>query len=234
VSTLGLNAQSDPARHPHAFLGVGGGHPGCRGLQPENLPFHWTICWAGFDKRNHTSSDGISWTKHAGNPVLTPGGENWNNVCAIHPFVLFESGTYKMWLLTIGDDGGGGISYIAYATSTDGIAWTWHPSNPLFGPTWEDSLWRPYVLQQGGTYQMWYSNHYDGENHTTYATSPDEVSWTKLGSPVLSGTPGEWDEGFASDPSVKYHGSLYTITGAHAISLLPRVTRDLPRVRSSY
>ncbi|HNB54977.1 MAG TPA: hypothetical protein PK530_23710, partial [Anaerolineales bacterium] len=45
-----------------------------------------------------TSSDGINWTKYAGNPVLTPGPNPWNNDCAIHPYLLYEGGVYKMWL----------------------------------------------------------------------------------------------------------------------------------------
>ncbi|NUM44758.1 MAG: DUF11 domain-containing protein [Anaerolineales bacterium] len=157
-----------------------------------------------------TSSDGVSWTKHPGNPVLTPGTESWNNMCAIHPYILFEDGLYKMWLLSIGDDGGGQVPYIAYATSADGITWDWDAANPLITRDWEGFFWRPDVLHLGGTYQMWYSA-WDGEAHTSYATSPDEVTWTKFGAPVLSGTPGAWDEGFAADPFVIEDGGVFTM-----------------------
>jgi len=181
----------------------------------QESPTSYKMWYSGFGPDDcaigyATSSDGISWTKYAGNPVLTPGGENWNNDCAIHPFVLFESGTYKMWLLTLGDDGSGQAPYMAYTTSPDGITWTWDASNPLFGRDWEGWLWRPDVLHLGGTYHMWYSVG-DGEGRTSYATAPDEITWTKHGSPVLSGTPGEWDEGFAADPYVIEDGGVYTM-----------------------
>lgn len=159
-----------------------------------------------------TSSDGIVWTKYGGNPVLTPAGDSWNNNCVIHPYLLFEGGTYKMWLLTQGDDGGGATPYIAYATSLDGITWTWDAANPLFGNTFEGWIWRPDVRNIGGTYAMWYSL-WDGmnETQTTYASSPNEVTWTKYGSPVLTGTPGTWDERHAHDPFVLENGGIYTM-----------------------
>ena len=80
-----------------------------------------------------TSSDGVSWTKHPNNPVLDIGAEIWNNRMVQGPSVLFEGGTYKMWLQTAGDDGSGDWTpYVAYATSPDGVSWTWDAANPLF------------------------------------------------------------------------------------------------------
>jgi hypothetical protein len=62
-------------------------------------------------------------------------------------------------------------------------------------------LWRPYVQQKGGTYKMWYSA-YANEGLVTYATSTDGLDWKKWGAGILSGTPGEWDEGSAINPWV--------------------------------
>jgi uncharacterized repeat protein (TIGR01451 family) len=172
----------------------------------------WYSAWPGCAIGYATSTDGIAWDKHAGNPVLMPGGDAWNNSCTIHPYVLFEGGTHKMWLLTIGNDGSGDTPYIAYATSSDGITWTWDGANPLFARDWEGYIWRPDVLNVGGGYQMWYSL-WDGADETqiSYASAPDEVTWTKHGSPVLTGTLGAWDEGHANDPFVIEDGGGYTM-----------------------
>jgi hypothetical protein len=157
-----------------------------------------------------TSSDGVNWTKHLGNPILSPGADDWNNVCPMHPFVIYEGGMYKMWLLSIGNNGSGDAPYVAYATSPDGLAWTWH-TNFLFDRDWEEWLWRPDVLHQDSTYHMWYSLQSSGEIHTGYATSSDGLAWSRRGSPVLSGTDSEWDDNFAADPFVRFDGSTYTM-----------------------
>jgi predicted GH43/DUF377 family glycosyl hydrolase len=166
-----------------------------------------------------TSSDGIHWAEHPSNPVLDLGDESWNNVRVLNPSVVYEGGLYKMWLHTAGDDGSGWLPYIAYAASTDGVVWAWDANNPLLSRDvahdWEsDWIWGPSVLHGGGGYQMWYSAWGSDEGSTGYATAPDETAWTKYGggiAPVLAGTPGEWDEGYAYDPFVLYAGGTYTM-----------------------
>jgi len=165
---------------------------------------------AGYGIGYATSSDGITWTKHPGNPVLSPGTAVWNNAGVFHPFVVFEGGTYRMWLRSDGNDGSGDAPTMAYATSPDGIAWTWH-TNYLFARDWEDWMWRPDVLHQGSSYYMWYSVWRLNEAHISYATSSDGLAWAKHGSPVLSGTDGEWDDDFVADPFVYFDGSIYTM-----------------------
>jgi hypothetical protein len=66
---------------------------------------------------------------------------------------------------------------------------------------------------------MWYSVWSSGEMHTSYASAPDETNWTKHGSPVLSGTPGEWDEGRAVDPFVMYDAPTYTMWYDNAVAI---------------
>ena len=152
-----------------------------------------------------TSPDGVAWTKSAANPVLEIGDQPWNNLDIVHPYVLHEGGTYKMWVVAIGDDG----PSISYATSPDGLDWTWDANSPLFGRDWEAWVWRPFVLNQGSSYQMWYSA-WAEQALVAYATAPDEITWTKQGS-VLTGTVGAWDEGFVSDPSVLQVTGTYTM-----------------------
>ncbi len=158
------------------------------------------------------SADGVAWTKYAGNPVVSLGSETWNNANLGEPWVLQDGGVYKMWLVTLGAPPGGKPEpHIALLTSTDGIAWTWAPGNPVLSITWEDKgLWRPCVLKDG-TYQMWYSAGASAYGECIgYATSADGITWNKHSVPVLrNGGEKTWDEKAAMDPSVLAAGGLY-------------------------
>lgn len=159
-----------------------------------------------------TSPDGVNWTPYPGNPILTPGSDAWNSQCVLHPTVLHEGGLYKMWLLVVGD---GGEGTFAYATSPNGIDWTFAPGNPVFDYSdlaWgAGGLWRPLVRHYGMLYEMWYSGWEDG-GKMGYATSPDGLNWTDYGgNPILTGTPGGWDDGFAVDPAVGLNGPTLTL-----------------------
>lgn len=76
-----------------------------------------------------TSSDGLTWTKYAGNPVMTKGGEGqWDNF-SIDPYGVMKIGsTYYLWYNTVSQS----PRKTGLATSTDLINWTRHASNPIF------------------------------------------------------------------------------------------------------
>ena len=101
-----------------------------------------------------TSTDGISWTKQPGNPVLSAGPEGaWDGEKVADPNVLFDGTTYHMWYA--GNDGSGW--QIGYATSTDGVTWTKSPSNPVLttgspGDRDEGNISEPNVLYENGVY----------------------------------------------------------------------------------
>jgi predicted GH43/DUF377 family glycosyl hydrolase len=105
-----------------------------------------------------TSSDGINWTKYAGNPVIKIGSPgSWDSFHVYYSTVIFNDNYYKMWY-----SGTNGSTYaIGYATSIDGITWNKHSGNPVLipGPSnWEsDFILDPFVLFQINTYKMWYS-----------------------------------------------------------------------------
>ena len=153
------------------------------------------------------SSDGLSWTKASGNPVLTPGqpGE-WDDAGVRDSAVLYENGIFKMWYA--GYDGSN--HRLGYAESNDGRIWTKSLLNPVLdpGPAAWDSLfvWDPFVLNLTGTFHMWYmgsdTSYLDGQ--IGYATSPDGVNWIKHPSnPVLSlGTAGSWEDREVGGPFV--------------------------------
>ncbi len=78
---------------------------------------------------------------------------------------------------------------------------------------WESGImWRPCVVKAGSTYMMWYSG--ETADYLTdrigLATSPDGVAWTKYSqNPIMSGTPGQWDEGSVNDEWVIYESGQY-------------------------
>ena len=150
-----------------------------------------------------TSDDGLDWAKYGANPVLagTPGA--WDGSSEEHsPFVLKEGDTYKMWYEGRGDDG---QRQLGYATSDDGVAWAKYGANPVLqaGPETYDQEGAAHgtVLHEDDTYKLWYHAMGDQGAIVAYATSPDEVSWSKQG-PVLVPQPGGWDEFAVWGPSV--------------------------------
>ncbi|MCH7886564.1 MAG: T9SS type A sorting domain-containing protein [Candidatus Marinimicrobia bacterium] len=161
-----------------------------------------------------TSTDGVSWTKHASNPVLDIGASgSWDDERVSPGAVIFDGSSYKMWYW--GYDGANWRT--GYATSTDGIDWTKHASNPVMdlgaAGEWDD-FWAGIsaVIFNGSDYQGWYIGG-DGPSfnfRTGYATSPDGITWTKHASnPVMDFSAGEWDNASAGVGAVIYNGSIY-------------------------
>ena len=156
------------------------------------ISFPYTIGFA-------TSVDGISWNVYASNPVLTPTSGEWDAYTVLAPYVLRENGQYKMWYT--GCATAQFLNRIGYATSTDGINWTKHPSNPVFEPgtaSWESAaVAYPCIMPYSNGYKMWYGGGSISWSETAigYATSPDGINWERYESnPVLlSGATGQWD-----------------------------------------
>jgi len=178
----------------------------------------WYGGWDGTNQRigYATSTDGVTWTKHASNPVidLGPSG-SWDDEDVGPGAVVFDGSSYKMWYW--GYDGT--FWRTGYATSTDGLVWTKSDSNPVLdlgaGGEWDDT-WAGInaVIFNGSDYQGWYLGN-DGPPspniRTGYATSPDGLVWTKSDSnPVLDlGAAGEWDNANPGGGAVIYNGSIY-------------------------
>lgn len=166
-----------------------------------------------------TSSDGVTWTKHSGSIDLgncNTFGQNY----APGP-VIYNNGTFTMWYwaperVNIGT-----------ATSSDGITWT---DNGLvsFDSAFATNITidRPSIVQDGGTYRMWFGMTNSITNSTGsniyrtnigYATSTDGVNWTgydDTGSggtfAIFSiGTAGAWDRPGVGQPSVMLDNGTY-------------------------
>jgi predicted GH43/DUF377 family glycosyl hydrolase len=104
-----------------------------------------------------TSVDGILWQRDTlHNPILKPGiSGQWDYVGIYIPEVVVIENLYYMWYC-----GFGSFAQLGLATSTDGISWNKHSSNPVLRPTpgrWDDSnIEEGRVLLVGDTLYMWY------------------------------------------------------------------------------
>lgn len=114
-----------------------------------------------------TSTDGFSWTKYAGNPVLNVGVTGaFDDMWVAVPAVIKRDSIFEMWYSALSSTTGFEVLYIGYATSTDGINWKKHTANPLFTTktTPYDSLvdhggpWAPDVIfdSVNNEFKMWY------------------------------------------------------------------------------
>ncbi|MCZ6634957.1 MAG: hypothetical protein O7G87_16290, partial [bacterium] len=102
-----------------------------------------------------TSDDGLHWTEHPDNPILT-GDDLPETYCWQTPHVILDENRYRMWFVmstSQRNDRGVQISYaqqLGYAESPDGLSWKVHPE-PLY-----PSGRRPCVLKDGpNAYRMW-------------------------------------------------------------------------------
>ncbi|MFA5868063.1 MAG: DUF2341 domain-containing protein [Actinomycetota bacterium] len=208
-------------KNPNPVLDLGG-----FGSWDDNAVYYPTVVkdgatykmwYSGDDHANSrtgyaTSTDGINWTKYAGNPVMNLGAPaDFDSAHLLGPCVLQEGPTdYKMWY-----SGSNGVNWrIGYATSTDGITWTKNAGNPVvpLGIGWESThTSAPSVIKDGTTYKMWY-NGFNGTNwRIGYAESTNATAWTKSGSnPVVNlGAANTFDTTHAVRPSAIKDGTTY-------------------------
>jgi len=144
------------------------------------------------------SSDGVRWTEHPGNPILTPKDMPWGEMIQT-PFVLFDrdENIFKMWFVMAdvprGKDGKllSNDQRLGYATSKDGLAWKIHPET-IF-----PSARSPSVIKEGpGKYRMWMGSRPDVEDRISAElykniyefTSSNGVEWKRSEKPVLRPT----------------------------------------------
>jgi hypothetical protein len=132
------------------------------------------------------------WTKYPGNPVVTPGPAAWDAAHVRVPWV-WKEGPDDYRLIYTGANSGNDYQ-VGYATSTDGITWTKHPSNPVFNcPYWahnDSESWG--IMKYGSEYHMWYTSR--AVREIGLAVSTDLVSWSPhTTTPIYasSGDPGD-------------------------------------------
>ncbi len=107
-----------------------------------------------------TSPDGLAWTKHASNPVLTGISGKWDYPRVEGPTVYFDGATYHMWYTGAA---GTWLWRIGYANSPDGITWTKYGDRPVLDKgdpgDWDDkfaAFGTVVVDTVNNLYKMWY------------------------------------------------------------------------------
>jgi hypothetical protein len=104
------------------------------------------------------SDDGITWSE-VEDPVMSPESGKWDYPRVQSSSAVFDGNTYHLWY-----SGGGFMTWqIGYATSTDGIAWIKHKSNPVLGigesGSWDSQfVGFPSVIYDSDRelFRMWY------------------------------------------------------------------------------
>jgi len=116
-----------------------------------------------------TSTDGISWTKSALNPIIVP-TLTWEQNSTGYPSVILENGLFKMIYVSLSSDN----SFFGWATSTNGVDWG-KQSLPIFSSSNVSNLFYrihyPNFISDGNEYKLYYSV-YDNQNilHISLAT----------------------------------------------------------------
>jgi predicted GH43/DUF377 family glycosyl hydrolase len=153
-----------------------------------------------------TSTNLVSWTSYASNPVITHTPGSWDDHYLLHPSVINIGGVWYMYYsgLTSANTWGIGL-----ATSSDFLSWHKYgttalitSANPLTNPG------LPSVVQNGSTLYMYVA--YGGGTGSTidYFTSAasDGKTWT-FGGIALRADSSDWDNGNIGieDPFVFYN-----------------------------
>ncbi len=127
-----------------------------------------------------TSADGLSWTKQG---IAVPNGGTYDMLISGEPSVLKLNGEYHMWYRGAPSFG---VSYVLYASSSDGLTWTKQgqavvPGAP--GDSDDDRLIAPRVLLDSDGYiKMWYTGHDGSAYRIHYAKTPFHIefdTWDK-------------------------------------------------------
>lgn len=168
----------------------------------ENMYKFWYTAFDGSTTRimYATSTDGLTYTKYG--VVMEPGAPGeYDDDWARDPMVLRnDQGTYEMWYT--GQKKSVWGWRIMYATSSDGIIWQKH--GVVFSKTHLGlSVAHPNVLiDDMGTYRMWFSEYDKSHWRIRYATSNDGMTWNDQGLAIDIGAPGDPDDLYVYMPSV--------------------------------
>lgn len=107
-----------------------------------------------------TSADGLTWNKHASNPVFRPDpASEWEKERVTACQVEKRGGAYLMFYIGFRDIH---HAQIGVARSPDGLTrWERHPANPIVRPgfdKWDhDACYKPYALFDGAKWLLWYN-----------------------------------------------------------------------------
>jgi predicted GH43/DUF377 family glycosyl hydrolase len=122
-----------------------------------------------------TSSDGITWTKYFGNPVLSRGPEgSFDDLQVAEPRVLnLGTNGYRMYFT--GQNAATLKKSLAIANSTDGITWTKYLLNPVIPPD-KFGGWGGAIILNNGIFNLWHGTS-DDVSGLEYKWSKDGINW---------------------------------------------------------
>jgi Ca2+-binding RTX toxin-like protein len=192
-----------------------------------------------------TSEDGLTWAKYSSAPVISnASSQSWASFREVPATLLYENGLYKLWFngnnSNLSTDFGFGSGF-GYATSPDGINWTWDSNNPI---RWE--LNSPSgngfdiieVVSFGGQYHAYFLDRNPTGDILYHATSSDGVHFsdeTPVGvgsgynleaATTVDGTVfGVWSNGAEHYYGTSVDGVNFTIEGT--INNLPFAVNDV-------
>jgi predicted GH43/DUF377 family glycosyl hydrolase len=166
----------------------------------------WYTGWKSSTRYPHsigyaTSPDGIHWTKHPENPVLSP-LTGWESGAVGYPSVIKVDTSYFMFYT---GEVSLGVALTGRAISSDGITWERYANNPVLPAdvsAWDRNNYLARVIEMNDSLYLWYTAESNpGVSGTAigFATSADTgKTWTKyLDNPVLTvGTTVSWDHGW--------------------------------------
>lgn len=153
-----------------------------------------------------TSTDGVSWSRSAANPVLTPGAPGSWDETDLNSLYVLERPWAGDFMIAYSATDSLGNQGVGLALSPDGSAWTKFPGNPVLtqGPpgsynenglgvsslSFDGSMYRLYLTGINAASKLQSGEAYSS-NGTAWNLSPY--------SPFLAvGAPGSWDENMAS------------------------------------
>jgi predicted GH43/DUF377 family glycosyl hydrolase len=169
--------------------------------------------WIGYA----ASADGQRWKRMSDRPVLLP-EQRWEKMAVMCPDVIWdaEQHIYRMWY-------SGGEQYepnaIGYAASADGLHWTKHPDNPIFGPDrrnpWEQQrVTACQVIQQGAWHLMFYIGFRDIDHaQIGLARSRDGITgWERHpANPIIRPGLNKWDQDAVYKPCAILDGPRWLL-----------------------
>jgi beta-1,2-mannobiose phosphorylase / 1,2-beta-oligomannan phosphorylase len=163
------------------------------------------------------SADGVTWKRQSEHPVLAP-QDPWEKVAVMCPHVNWEATTrvFRMWY-------SGGDQYepdaIGYATSSDGVHWSRHATNPIFqadpSKEWEKhKVTACQVVQHGGWHLMFYIGFRDIDHaQIGLARSRDGIiHWQRHPeNPIIRPGQDQWDHDACYKPFALFDGSRWRL-----------------------
>ena len=152
---------------------------------------------------------------HPANPILKKQNIPLDFKGVAHSSVLKTGNKYMMWYTGVAQ----GVSHIFCATSTDGLNWNYHSTDPVLSPDTSHYWERRYVgscvvIKENEQFKMYYTGrNADDRANTVWsiglAVSSDGFNWRKRENPVLSGIAGKWDSKIAVSDIRIIDGTYY-------------------------